>query len=81
MKSDHANNCVLFPQCIAFSIITPRKELRELANNSFKFEEIDTKFSKWFKKKKTRWEKEKLFVTSNFSFFPQCFQKAFTANT
>ena len=26
--------------------------------------------------KKTLWEKEKLLVTSNFSFPPQCFQKA-----
>ena len=32
-------------------------------------------------RKKTLWEKEKLLVTSNFSFFPQCFWKTWTADT
>ena len=31
-------------------------------------------------RKKTLWEKDKLLVTSNFSFFPQCFQKTYTAD-
>ena len=31
--------------------------------------------------RRTLWEKEKLLVTSNFSFFPQCFQKTCTADT
>ena len=32
------------------------------------------------KDKKTLWEKEKLLITSKFLLFPQCFQKACTAD-
>ena len=44
-------------------ILDPSK-LKEFADNNFKFDETDRKFSKWLE----NWEKEKLLVTSNFSF-------------
>ena len=51
-------------------------KLKEFADDNFDFDENDRKFSK---RGETLWEKEKLVVTSNFS-FSQCFQKTCTAD-
>ena len=49
-------------------------KLRDLADDNFKFKENGEKFSKWVEKKKL-WEKEKLLVTSNFSFSHSVFKR------
>ena len=45
--------------------------MKELADDSFKFDKNGRKFSNVYK---TLWEREKLLV-------PQCFQKTYTADT
>ena len=47
-------------------------KLKEFADDNFKFHENGRKFSK---RVENTVKKEKLVDTSNFSFFPQCFQK------
>ena len=45
---------------------------RQVADDNFNTDESDRKFSKW---EKTQWEKEKLLVTSNFSFSHSVFKR------
>ena len=52
-------------------------KLKEFVDDIFKFDENDRKFYKWAQ---TLSEKEKVLVTSNFS-FSQCFQRTRTAYT
>ena len=52
--------------CPEREILTSSK-LKEVADNSFKFDENGRKFSKGLK---TLWEKNKLLVTSDFFVFP-----------
>ena len=47
-------------------------KLRELSDDNFNFDKNSAKFSK---RVKTRWEKEKLLVTSNFSFYHSVFKR------
>ena len=56
--------------------ILDSSKLKKFADDNFKFDENDRKFSKKVGK---NWEKEKLLVTC--STLPQCFKKTFTANT
>ena len=53
-------------------------KLKVFTDDSFKFNENGRKFSK---KVETMLEKEKLLITSNFSFLPQCFPKTCSAET
>ena len=53
--------------------ILDSSKLKEFADNNFKFDDNDRKFSKWVEK--TLWEKEKLLVTSNFSFSHSIFKR------
>ena len=57
--------------------ISDWSKLKEFADDSFKFNKNGRKLSKWVEN--TR-EKEKSLVTSDFFFFPQCFQKTRTAD-
>ena len=54
-------------------ILSPNK-LKGFADDNFEFNEDGKKFSKKGKKK-TLWEKEKLLVTSNFSFSHSVFER------
>ena len=47
-------------------------KLKEFADDNFKFDKNGRKLSKWVK---TLWEKEKLLVTSNFSFSHSVFKR------
>ena len=47
-------------------------KLKEFADNNFEFDENGRELSKWVK---TLWEKEKLLVTSNFSFSHSVFKR------
>ena len=58
-------------------IIREQCELKEFADDNLIFDENGSEFSKKVEKNV---EKEKLLVISNFSFFPQCFQKTCTAD-
>ena len=77
---------LLFPQCfypkpISSTLPFPRRQmldsskLKEFADDNFKFDGSVIMSSNWLEK---HWEKEKLLITSNFS-FPQCFHKTCTA--
>ena len=46
--------------------------MKEFADDNFKFDENGSKLSKWVEK---LWEKEKLLVTSNFSFSHSVFKR------
>ena len=53
--------------------ILDSSKLKKFADVNFKFDENGRKLSKW--EKKTLWEKEKLLVTSNFSFSHRVFKR------
>ena len=53
-------------------------KLEEFADDNFKFDENDRKFSKWIE---NTVGKGKIARYEHFLFFPQCFQKTCTANT
>ena len=52
--------------------ILDSSKLKEFADNNFKVDENGRKFSKWIE---TLWEKEKLLITSNFSFSYTVFKR------
>ena len=54
-------------------------QLNDFADDNFTFDENDRKFSK--RLENTVEKGKNLLILSNFSFFPQCFQKASTADT
>ena len=53
-------------------------KLKEFADNNFKFNENDRKFSKWVEKTAGKGEIARY---KQFLLFPQCFQKTCTANS
>ena len=53
-------------------------KVKEFADDNFKFEENDRKFSKWVENTVGKGEIARY---EQFLLFPQCFQKTFTADT
>ena len=84
-KTGRAGDMILFPVCAFSNGSTPfqnhhldSSKLKEFADNNFKFEENDRKFSTWVENAVGKGE---IARHEQFLFFPQCFQKTCTADT